>query len=214
MTTDTPLLPGQYYHIYNRGNNGSNIFFEERNYRYFLKLYATHIQRVAETFAYCLLRNHFHVLVRIRTDEERRSQINQTGAVSKSVPVSDPETILKPPHRHFNNLFIAYAKAINKAYQRSGSLMEKPFKRKIVQSERYFTQLITYIHQNSQRHNFVDDFRDWPWSSYHTLTTTHPTQLKRDFVLGWFEGRDNFIETHQTAINEADIKPLIEDDWF
>jgi len=108
MTTNTSLIPGQYYHIYNRGNNGQDAFFEGRNYRYFLKLYARYIEPVAETFAYCLLKNHFHFLLRIQMDEERLAKI---GAVSETAPISP----LKPPSRHFNNMFIAYTKAINKA---------------------------------------------------------------------------------------------------
>ena len=58
--TIQPLQFGQYYHIYNRGNNRENLFAEQRNYPYFLKLYAKHILPVAKTFAYCLLPNHFH----------------------------------------------------------------------------------------------------------------------------------------------------------
>ncbi len=54
------------YHIYNRGNNGENIFVEERNYSYFLRLYAKYIAPIADTFAYCLLRNHFHILLRVK----------------------------------------------------------------------------------------------------------------------------------------------------
>ena len=68
MTTPPPLLYDQYYHIFNRGNNRENIFIEERNYHYFLELYAHHIAPVAETYAYCLLRNHFHLLVRIKSE--------------------------------------------------------------------------------------------------------------------------------------------------
>jgi REP element-mobilizing transposase RayT len=73
-----PLIPGCYYHIYNRGNNGENIFREERNYRYFLQLYVKYIVPIAVTYAYCLLANHFHLLVRIKTEDEQR---HQTGAV-------------------------------------------------------------------------------------------------------------------------------------
>ena len=61
-----PLEAEQYYHIYNRGNNGETLFREERNYRYFLNLYAKYIEPVAETFAYCLLKNHFHFLVHVK----------------------------------------------------------------------------------------------------------------------------------------------------
>ncbi len=66
MPNPVPLQPGHYYHLYNRGNNREDLFRAERNYRYFLELYAYHIEPVAETFAYCLLRNHFHLLVKIK----------------------------------------------------------------------------------------------------------------------------------------------------
>ena len=49
MSTAIPLEPGKFYHIYNRGNNGENIFIAERNYGYFLKLYFKHIEPVAQT---------------------------------------------------------------------------------------------------------------------------------------------------------------------
>jgi hypothetical protein len=51
------LEPDRIYHIYNRGINGENIFKEERNYRYFLEKYAKYIEPIADTFAYCLLKN-------------------------------------------------------------------------------------------------------------------------------------------------------------
>lgn len=64
MTSKIPLLPGVFYHIYNRGNNRENIFIEERNYTLFMNLYSRYIPPIADTYAYCLLRNHFHFLVR------------------------------------------------------------------------------------------------------------------------------------------------------
>jgi len=76
MTSPSPLCYGQYYHIYNRGNNRENIFVEERNYRYFLKLYVKYIEPVADTYAYCLLRNHFHFLVRIKTVAEQEQTLS------------------------------------------------------------------------------------------------------------------------------------------
>ena len=66
MTKIIPLIPGKYYYIYNRGYNREDIFVEEHNYSYFLKLYDKHISPVAETLAYCLLKNHFRFLVFIR----------------------------------------------------------------------------------------------------------------------------------------------------
>ena len=70
MTSPPGLRYDIYYHIYNRGTNRENIFVQERNYDHFMKLYAKTIGPVADTFAYCLLRNHFHLLVRIKSEEE------------------------------------------------------------------------------------------------------------------------------------------------
>ena len=64
------LLPDTYYHIYQRGNNKQTIFFEPENYRYFLSLYVKYIVPVALTFAYCLLPNHLHFLIKTRGEGE------------------------------------------------------------------------------------------------------------------------------------------------
>ena len=124
MTNPAPLQRGGIYHIYNRGINRESIFVEERNYRYFLQLYARHVAPVAETYAYCLLGNHFHFLVRIKD----------------LVEVSDPSDP-KEPSQHFSNLFNAYAKAFNKAHDRTGTLFQRPFGRVEVTSDAYFAWL-------------------------------------------------------------------------
>src|SRR5512143_3005425 len=85
MTSPSPLLYDTYYHIYNRGVNRENIFFEERNYDLFLKLYEKHLASVTDLFAYCMLRNHFHVSLRVTSEEE----IMQTLKTRK---VSAPST--------------------------------------------------------------------------------------------------------------------------
>jgi putative transposase len=70
MTSPSPLIYDTYYHIYNRGVNGEDIFVEERNYDLFLRLFEKHLSSVTDLFAYCLLRNHFHISVRVKSQEE------------------------------------------------------------------------------------------------------------------------------------------------
>src|ERR1044072_3778342 len=70
MTSPSPLLYDTYYHIYNRGVNGEDIFVQERNYDLFLRLFEKHLLPVCDLFAYCLLKNHFHILVRVKAEEE------------------------------------------------------------------------------------------------------------------------------------------------
>ena len=99
-----PLRPGVVYHIYNWGNNRENIFPEERNYRYFMKLYGKYIAPIADTYAYCLLRNHFHFLIRIKDlpiDQERGC--------------SEQPRSFRHISKQFATFFGTYTKAINKA---------------------------------------------------------------------------------------------------
>jgi len=65
-----PIEHDKFYHIYNQGINGENLFREKANYSYFLQQYDKYIDPIAETFAWCLMPNHFHVLVRIKEEDE------------------------------------------------------------------------------------------------------------------------------------------------
>jgi len=194
MQPTLPLQPGHIYHLYNRGNNRDDIFFEARNYRYFLQLYARYILPVADTFAYCLLKNHFHLLVRVKTIET--SRVSETREVSQA----------------FSNLFNAYAKAINSAYGRTGSLFEERFRRLEVTDDDYLVQLILYIHYNPQKHGFVDDFCSWPWSSYSALRGRGFTHLMRAEVLSLFGDVAEFERAHTGQMNETPIRDFVGDD--
>jgi putative transposase len=203
MAKQIPLVCGGYYHIYNRGNNRENIFIEERNYAYFLDLYTKYITPIAETYAYCLLRNHFHLLVRILTKEELVAHANPKG-------LGDPAGL--DASQQFGKLFDAYAKAVNKAYNRTGSLFQHPFGRIRVTSDEYFAQLIRYIHFNPQKHGFVEDFREYPYSSYKALLSSKPTRLARDQVLEWFSGQPAFIAAHTLSTDERQIAEWVAED--
>lgn len=206
MTKQEPLVFGRYYHIYNQGNNQETIFRSDDNYRFFLQQYAKYIEPVAATFAYCLLPNHFHFVIYIRREQEQESY-HQRFHLSERWNLLDPT-------KQFRRFFTSYAMAFNRQRQRKGSLFRKNFRRKSVNHENYFTNLITYIHQNPQKHGIVDDFRDWPWSSYGTLLSDRGTRLQRKAVLKWFQNRKNFVESHQTIIEEASIELLLAEDWY
>ncbi len=243
MSLTIPLYPGQVYHIYNRGINGENIFIEDRNYHYFLDLYARHIAPVADTYAYSLLKNHFHLMVRIKEELEKNltgSKANLTGSgvgihaenltgskanlsglevgtnaknlTGSEVKVNAENLSGSEVSRAFANFFNAYAKGINKFYERTGALFQRPFGRRWVYRNEYFLVLISYIHQNPQKHGLIADFREWPFSSYNTLISQKPTRLVRDEVLEWFQGREQFIAFHRTDVPEKQVIQWIEDE--
>jgi hypothetical protein len=60
----------------------------------------------------------------------------------------------------------------------------------------------------------VDNFRDWPYSSYKVIQSTKPTQVSRDTVLAWFDGQKGFEHAHIQAADEGFIAPLISDDRY
>jgi putative transposase len=114
--------------------------------------------------------------------------------------------------QQFGNLFNAYAKAFNKVYNRTGSLFQNPFGRLEVQSDEHFIHLVTYIHRNPQRHGLIEDFRDWPYSSYAEILHNRPTRVQRSEVIEWFGDLKAFINHHQDAPNRQAIAALIRDD--
>jgi REP element-mobilizing transposase RayT len=211
-----PLACGVFYHIYNRGINGEDIFKEERNYAFFLQKYARYIQPVAETYAYCLLKNHFHILIKTRTAEEVMRNMRSisdagenrnVGAVPNLADVLNPSdvpnladvtetTAVKHISNQFAKLFNSYAQAINKAYHRTGGLFENVFRRIPVTDAHYFVQLVYYIHANPQRHGFVSDFKDYPHSSYHTHLSNLQTKMNRNELLHWFGSSADFEQYH------------------
>jgi REP element-mobilizing transposase RayT len=198
-----PLDFGNYYHIYNRGNNGIDVFFENGNYEYFLKLYQQYIHPIAETFAWCLMKNHFHFLVYIRNEKEVLKDSFEFSTVD-SPRVIDPST-------QFAHLFNAYTQAINKRYSRTGSLFEKPFERKRVTSEKYLQNLIYYIHHNPVHHGFTKTIIEYPWTSYGTIVSDKPTKLQRNEVLEVYGSKENFIDYHKVAQNLEGIIDLVID---
>lgn len=174
---------GKFYHIYNHAVGGRNIFHGSSNYEYFLSLYDKHITPVAETYAWVLMKNHFHLLVKIR-------DLNQTGF--ENLSGLNP----KPLHQHFSNLFNAYTKAYNKYYETRGALFERPFKRKLIDNNGYLQQVVLYIHNNPVHHGFCKHPEDYPWSSYLTCTSDKITKLKREEVMKWFNNKSNFKTKH------------------
>ncbi len=197
---------GCFYHIYNRGINGCNLFFEERNYDYFLLKYGFYLNDVVDTYAYCLLGNHFHLLIRVKDELFiKQPSLNLTGLEHKGLHYPD-----KIVSKQFANLFNCYTKSINKAQFRTGGLFETPFKRILVNDDKYFTLLIIYIHANPQKHGFIDDFKDYKHSSNHSHLSGMPTKLSRQQVLEWFGNETKYKEFHETSdIVTKDFNHLI-----
>lgn len=204
------LKAGNYYHIYNRGINGENIFKSKKDYDFFFEKYALYLPPVADTYAYCLLKNHFHLLLRIKTEEEQLAYYEkyQSDIYPSFKPLNASRQI-----GHLCNSFVKKTNAKKPTAanqkQRTGGLFESPFKRKLVTSNAYFTRLVYYIQTNAQRHGFVEDFRDYPHTSYHSFLSKKATKLSRTEVLDWFGGEQYFKIFHASEQDLSSIEDLI-----
>lgn len=133
----------QYYHIYNRGVNRQQIFLDHSDYDGFIKRLAIIINRYSNyhklnlrpyfknefsIIAYCLMPNHFHILIRQNTAE----------------PIS----------KLISKLCTSYAKYFNNKYGRVGNLFQDAFKAKILDSDAYMTYISAYIHLNPKEHSW------------------------------------------------------------
>ena len=159
-----------YYHIYNRGINGCLIFENDENKKFFLRQLSKYLLGKISIFAYCLMNNHFHLVVRLNEEEKIVTQA-------------------------FSNFFNSYVKAFNKDIDRTGSLFEKHFKRIRLNDEEYLKHLILYVHLNPKRHLDVK-FEDYKYSSYHAFISNKETKIEREEVLRLFGGFENFIFCH------------------
>ncbi len=162
-----------YYHIFNRGINSVTIFQDENNMWYFLKLIEKHLKENVEILAYCLMSNHFHLVVKIVSEEKSATQA-------------------------FSNLFNAYAKAYNKQQNRTGSLFEKHFKRKKIIDESYLKNLILYVHKNPENHNMVKSFLDYKFTSFKNYFNNEKSliSINKPYVLNLFNDLSNFEYAH------------------
>jgi uncharacterized membrane protein len=111
--------------------------------------------------------------------------------------------------QQFSNFFNGYTKAYNNQYQRRGALFVDYLRRKRVEDNSYFTQLVHYIHYNPVHHQFCQNVTDWPYSSYRAVLSQKESKTEKETVLTWFGGATAYRVFHQTAaaIN-SDFDPL------
>lgn len=132
---------GYYYHIYNRGNNRQNIFLQDRDYIQLLGLFTKNKNNHSVSFiAYCLMPNHYHLILR------------QNGDQSLS--------------RFIKSTFQSYVQSFNHRNLRTGKLFEGKTQGKLIDETEYLLHLCRYIHLNPVEAGFVHKADDWKYSNF------------------------------------------------
>ena len=232
----TKFEEGSFYHVYNRVVDRKPLFTEKRNYFFFLSRMVKYIIPYLDVYAFCLLDNHFHLLVKIKKihqDLTTLKELSNLGDDLENNPVIIPEVnpIDNPNIIHednpeneqqnkchyiisaaFKKMFQSYAMAFNKQEDRIGTLFQTPFKRSEIDSEEYLLQLIYYIHSNPQKHGLVNDFRSYPYSSFHFYANRTPGYWMHDELLDLFGGYEGFMEFHNSNHDDHDKRHVIENE--
>jgi REP element-mobilizing transposase RayT len=188
---------GKIYHVYNRGVNKHPIFFDDENYSFFLRQFNKYLGDKVDTLAYCLMPNHFHLLIRVRAINGQSEQ-----EIGKAVVKS------------FRDFLISYAKAVNKKYNRTGALFQQKFKRKEITTDAYFSWIVQYIHLNPVKAGLCNEPGDWKYSSYNAIVSKKQTKICVEEVLVWFGGLDEFIRIHrERVLDDIILKQFLKDDY-
>jgi REP element-mobilizing transposase RayT len=159
-----------------------------------------------------MMPNHFHLLARIKSEEELNTYFHQVshqqielldnpGQIKQAVQDFTYEQLVKKISKSFSNLFNSYTQSFNKIYDRMGSLFMQNMKKEEVNDDNSLCKVVHYIHANPVHHQFVRRIEDWPHSSYRIFLSTSPTKLERDYVLQIFGGIEWFIKYHQQPID-------------
>ncbi|MCP3956872.1 MAG: hypothetical protein GY719_03365 [bacterium] len=186
----TSIVPGNTYHIYNRGNNFQDVFFHHKDYYLFLDKLKLYLIDYCAVYAFALLPNHYHLLLRVNDD---------IGELTFS--------------KQFSKMILSYTNTINWRNKWNGSLFLSYFRRIKIDDENYLKRLVYYINHNPVKHGITEDFKNYEFCSYKILLSDKQTNLNRDDVLAFFGGKNGFIEFHNYLHDEEMIKNFtFEDD--
>lgn len=201
----TPLVVDHFYHIYNRGVEKRMIFTNEKDYQRFLKTlyyyqftgpkpaFSKHLQfkvkdfshnpKIVEIICYCLMPNHFHLLIK---------QMTENG-ISEFI----------------GKVINSYTKYFNTKYKRVGPLFQGAFKTVLIENDMQMMHLSRYIHLNPYVNEIARSLQQYPYSSYHHFIGLTPDSLCVDnFILGYFKNRDEyreFVEGHSDYAKELEL---------
>ncbi len=157
--------PDAWYHVMNRGRRGENVFSDKQDYELFLAL----LQESCELFdlrvaAYCLMSNHYHLLIQ-----------TPSGNLSRGM-------------RHVNGV---YTQRYNRRRKIDGQLFRGRYKSVLVEQDSYLLELLRYVHRNPVRANMCEAVADYPWTSHQGYLSDAGRWdwLSKQFLLGMFSDK-------------------------
>ena len=175
-------FPGAFYHLTSRGNRQESIFLDDGDRRSFLDLLGKEVRQQGWVcYAYCLMDNHYHLVM------------------------ETPEPNLVRGMRRLNGV---YTQAFNRRHKKVGHVFQGRYKAIVVDKENYFLELCRYVVLNPVRAKMVQRPEDWKWSSYQVTVgkLTAPEWLAVEKVVSLFSGQR---ANYRKFVAEGMAKPSV-----
>lgn len=212
------LQESTYYHIYHRGVKGDNIFYHDSDYQRFLEKYFYYLYIAADTYAYCLIPNHFHLVIRVRPKEEqielftkcRREMIGSQDSTPAYHNIEYPDFKKLCASSQFGHFLNSYTRYLNTVSGRKGVIFDGRFKRIEIDSMEYLSHLICYIHRNPIHHHLKSSYSDYGYSSHDSLFSNKKTLLNQTEVLRVLGGEANAQAAHEEVRMDYLSKYILE----
>lgn len=156
------------YHVMLRGIDERDLFLKDSDYQKFVDyIQKARDKSVFTVYAYCLMTNHIHILIKTQTETQ------DIGDIVRRITVG-------------------YAQYHNMQNGRTGHLFQNRFRSEVIDSDEYFLAVLRYIHQNPLNAGMVKNLEDYKWSSYNAYFDTEIEVVETTFALGFFRDNKNF----------------------
>jgi len=200
------FAPECFYHIVCKSIDGIILFKEAIDNNVFLRRFQQFTAQVLDVWSYCLLNNHTHHVVKIKSVaailENIKKQEDKTQAMKSFLSDQNNEFFFDAMiERQMNSFLVSFANYNNNKYNRKGGLFQKPFRRIQVADDIHLQQAIIYVHANAQKHNIVKDFKDHRYNSYQGIVSADFSFTDTNNVLDFFGGIEAFKRIHKSQVD-------------
>ncbi|NCU02929.1 MAG: hypothetical protein GXC73_02990 [Chitinophagaceae bacterium] len=201
-----PFACNQYYHFLFRSIDGIPLFKSNKERFFFLEKWKRFTTTLLNTWAYCLIDNHVHIIGKMKAEQEIEHNLFflpvelRTSAIRNFLNEKSLQAFESVVERQINSFMVSYSNTYNNVIERKGGVFQQPFRRSIIADESHLQQAIVYVHANAQKHGLVNDFKRHNHNSYHTILDGNETFISTKAVIEFFGGIDKFISIHKEQV--------------
>ncbi|MEO6232207.1 MAG: hypothetical protein ABJB11_00740 [Ferruginibacter sp.] len=203
-----PIYPDCFYHVVFKSIDGLLLFNHEKDHCVFQDRFKKFLGDFVAIWSFCLIPNHTHFVLKIKSRESinlflgKLAHQNLTVSMKAFIANQNEELLFNAMiERQVNSFMVSYANYVNNKFNRKGGIFQKPFKRIKIEDESHLQQAIIYTNANAQKHDLVNDFKTYSFSSYPLIIANDHYFIDAKSVIEFFESKEKFIRLHQEQVD-------------